>query len=230
MLAAGISRAESQLIAEQAVHGLDARDEMQLHPILASGIESTHYRVFREVPYPDQPEKLPKESERQRCDLVITPAHATGITDDIHRRKEVDRAAQTLFAPVAERMLERDAHLVEPEDAYWLEIKTIGQYHIVDGYAGPNRRYASAFNACAADIRKLASSPYLTRAGLGIVLFCAAETIGTHDLTAFMHTCLDRELPVRSLRTTSVPLTDRIGNQTCTIGLIEVQTDLTGLG
>jgi len=226
MLAAGLARAEAQLKCEQAVHGLDALDEVHLHPILAQGFDNILYSVFREVPYPGQPEKIPKERERQRCDLVITAAGSAGIIDDIHRRKEIQCAAQTLFAPLAQTMTEPDGQLTEPGNAFWLEVKTIGQYHIMEGYAGPNRKYTSAFSVCRADLRKLAAARDIVRAALAIVLFCADETIGQHDLTAFMHTCLDRHLPVQSLRTASIPIANRIGNQSCTIGLIQVQTDL----
>ncbi len=223
MLAAQITRADAQLTLEQAVHGLDSLDEVALHPVLASGFDPDLYAVFREVPYPGQPKSLPKESERQRCDLVIAHAGATGIADTIHRAKAMQQAAGTLFEPVADTMTVQDESLVAPEDAFWLEVKVIGQYTVVDGYAGPNRRYASAFGTCRADIRKLAKAGSINRAGLAIVLFAAEQTVSEHDLTVFMHTCLDRELPVRSLSIESTPIVDRIGNACCSVGLIEVQ-------
>src|SRR5438105_3075197 len=46
-----ISKAEADLRLEQAVYGLDAKDELALHAMLAEGL-SANYAVAREVHYP----------------------------------------------------------------------------------------------------------------------------------------------------------------------------------
>src|SRR4051812_24563351 len=65
-----IQIAEDELRLEQAVYGLDARDERELQSLLANRL-SPYYQVAREVHYPSS--KGSKRSHRQRCDLVLTP-------------------------------------------------------------------------------------------------------------------------------------------------------------
>ncbi|VAX41801.1 hypothetical protein MNBD_PLANCTO03-1812, partial [hydrothermal vent metagenome] len=84
-LASGLVAAERDFVAEQAVHGLDALDEVALHPLLARGLREAGFAVFPETPYPGQPEVLPKESERLRCDLVVAEGGATAIADSVQR-------------------------------------------------------------------------------------------------------------------------------------------------
>lgn len=224
-LASGLAEADASLAAEQAVHGLDALDEVAMHPLLARGLHEAGFAVFRETPYPGQPEVLPKESERLRCDLVVGPRGATGIADSVRYGKELRRAKGTLFAAVAAEMIAPPLGMIPPEEALWVEVKTIGQYTYVDGFAGPNRSYSSQFNACRGDVRKLAGAESIEQAALAVVLFNVSAEIAEHDLTAFMHTCLDRRLPVDELHTQTLPIADRIGNAACTVGLIRVRPD-----
>src|SRR5436305_545559 len=65
-----IVAAEADLRLEQAVYGLDARDEKQLQTLLADGLRG-HYEVAREVHYPSSSGR--KLTHRQRCDLVLSP-------------------------------------------------------------------------------------------------------------------------------------------------------------
>src|SRR5215211_6456244 len=62
--------AEDELRLEQAVYGLDARDERSLQALLAERLRS-EYEVAREVHYPSTRGK--KLTHRQRCDLVLSP-------------------------------------------------------------------------------------------------------------------------------------------------------------
>ncbi len=222
-LASGLAATERDFSAEQAVHGLDALDEVALHPLLAQGLQQAGFAVFREVPYPGQPETLPKESERLRCDLVVAEGGTTAIADSVRRGKELRRAEGTLFAEIAPALVTPPAGAVPPDEALWIEVKTIGQSTYVDGIAGPNRQYASQFTTCMADIRKLARSESIERAAFALVLFNAAPEIAEHDLLAFMHKCLDRGLPVSDLRTESLSIADRIGNAVCTVGLVSIR-------
>lgn len=222
-LAAGLRRAEADLAEEHAVHGLDALDEIGLHPILASGLAAIDLAVFRETPYPGQPGTLPKESERLRCDLVVAAPGATGVSDKVLQGKEMRGMSDSLFAEVAERLTAPPKGFAAPEDALWLEIKTVGQYSYVDGFAGPNRSYASQFNQCRHDLKKLGLARGVEHAALVLVLFHERTEIAEHDLTAFVHKCLDHHLPVAGLTTASLPIADRIGNAVCTVGLVRVR-------
>ncbi|MFG0259934.1 MAG: hypothetical protein ACF8LK_06230 [Phycisphaerales bacterium JB041] len=127
-LAAGLRRAEADLAEEHAVHGLDALDEVELHPILAAGLVAADLAVFRETPYPGQPKQLLKGSERMRCDLVVAEHGSTGIADNMLQSKEMRGVSESLFAGVAEQLTAPPAGHTMPEDALWLEIKAVGQH------------------------------------------------------------------------------------------------------
>src|SRR5215211_7205766 len=82
-----VQQAEDDLRLEQAVYGLDAKDERKLQELLAAGL-TKHYSVAREVHYPSSVGR--KLTHRQRCDLVLTPAN---------RPLRLDSAPPTLFDP-----------------------------------------------------------------------------------------------------------------------------------
>lgn len=221
-LIACLAQHEAALRAEQAVHGLDALDEVDLHPVLAEGLTRAGHAVFRELPYPGQPDLLPPESERERCDLVIAPGHASAVLDHVRLHKEMRRAEGTLFAPIAPR-LTHDPNAIAASDAFWLEVKTFGQFSYADGLARPNRTYGSQFTVCTSDVRKLGRARDLVHAALVLVLFSADEAVAEHDLAAFVHRCLDRNLPVKDLVRAHTPIVDRIGNRVCTVAIVPVR-------
>src|SRR6476661_6233311 len=98
-LSRGVGEAEGELRLEQAVYGLDARDERALQALLAERL-AAQYEVAREVHYPST--RGNKLTHRQRCDLVLSPkGHPVRL----------DRAAPTLFDP---------PEMCEPGDALWL--------------------------------------------------------------------------------------------------------------
>jgi len=66
-LGAAARSAEDDLRLEQAVYGLDAKDERSLQALLADQLHR-HYEVAREVHYPSTKGK--KLSHRPRCDIV----------------------------------------------------------------------------------------------------------------------------------------------------------------
>lgn len=92
-----MQRAEDALRLEQAVHGLDARDEVALQALLGEGL-AEHHRVTREAYYPSSGGK---RSGRRRCDFVLTPKG---------QALEVDGEGECA-----------------PEDALWLELKVAHQ-------------------------------------------------------------------------------------------------------
>src|SRR3954447_25861088 len=106
-LGQSIAAAEAELRLEQAVYGLDARDEKQIQSMLAEGL-GRHYEVAREVHYPSSVGR--KLTHRQRCDLVLSPKG---------RPLKLDSAPASLVDPVDQG---------EPADALWLEIKVAYQF------------------------------------------------------------------------------------------------------
>src|SRR5215203_3795296 len=94
--------AEDELRLEQAVYGLDAKDERSLQAMLAERLRP-EYEVAREVHYPSTRGK--KLSHRTRCDLVLSPR---GLP------LRPDTGPPSLFDPPA---------MCEPCDALWLEVK-----------------------------------------------------------------------------------------------------------
>ena len=71
-LAAGLARAAEAVEIEQAVRGLDACRELELHPVLQAALREAGYGVFPEQRFPrDRSQR--KRSAGSRCDLVVTP-------------------------------------------------------------------------------------------------------------------------------------------------------------
>ncbi|MHC4109402.1 MAG: hypothetical protein ACYS0D_15365 [Planctomycetota bacterium] len=202
MIEEALATEARRLDAEQAVRGLDALDELLLHPILARGLES-HFGVFSEERYPADRTKR-DQSEGERCDLVLTP--------DGRDLAQPDRAPTLFDAPDP----------VGLDEAYWLEVKTVCQFAL----EGPNAGYASALMAAVReDVAKLAHDPGIRHAGLLVIIFAADEQVAAHDLDVAMHRALDRGLPLGAPYRRSFDITDRHGNRTCMAALIPVNRD-----
>ncbi|RMH14308.1 MAG: hypothetical protein D6695_01610 [Planctomycetota bacterium] len=219
-LVSSLKAREAQLFAEHAVYGLDALDEVDLHPLLADGLRHAGFSAFREVPYPGQPERLPRESERQRCDLVIGPAGTAGIADIVQWGKELQRAEQTLFASLAKT---RPSGLL-PQDAFWLEVKSVAQIGYVEGVPVPNRSYASQLvRGPALDLIKLAREPLIESAGVAVIVFGAEAPLVRHDLQAMATALIDRDLPISSPTIEILPIADRVGNACAGVCLVPLR-------
>lgn len=237
-LIGALAARERSLVREQAVHGLDVLDEVDLHPILAKGFREAGMGVLREQAYPNEwrakrakkAGSLPEERDRQRCDLVLTPTPGLRLGDPLVAERSVQtersRAAGTLFEPVAANLTaELDPALLAPEDAFWLEVKLVRQFDLSAGNAGPNGSYASELvRNTRADIAKLAGDVRIAACGLALVLFTLDEATANHDLGVLMHKCLDKDLPVSSPLIGRVKIVERIGNGACTVALIPLRT------
>ncbi|MBY0312799.1 MAG: hypothetical protein K2W85_12080 [Phycisphaerales bacterium] len=231
---------ESELRAEQAVYGLDALAEVDIHPLLASGLERAGLGVLREHPYPHEwlakkPSSksrigLPEHRDRQRCDLVLTPSPGQRLNDALHnersRREEADRLRGSLFESIATPpTTSRDPALLDPEDALWLEIKLVNQFCVSSGVPGPNRTYSSELTRNpVADLRKLADDHRIVHAGVAVVLCACDEPTARHDLGVLAHKCLDRNLPIAIPAFRATPIQDRIGNAVCALGLLTMRS------
>lgn len=197
----GLSAHEAALDKERAVRGIDALDELSLHPIIAQGLAAAGYGVHREVRYPADRVKR-KISEGERCDFALTP-------DNRPLRKP--EAAATLFDP---------PNAVDLEDAYWLEVKVVAQFTT----EGPNQQYASQLlSTVRQDVTKLSKDPGILHAGLLLILFVATDEIAEHDLGIWQDRCIARGLPIAAPSIRKLPINDRLGNCLCVTALYPVR-------
>jgi hypothetical protein len=191
-----VARAEAELRVEQAVYGLDARDEKQIQELLAGGL-AEFYEVAREVHYPSSLGR--KLSHRQRCDLVLS---------EKGRLLKLDFEPATLFdAP----------NLASPQEGLWLEVKVACQFReggIRHGGYGSQWR-----DAIVEDLRKMEADPLIREAGLTLVVFNENQTVLEKDLEVFEAVLMRKEVLAgfRQVRTT--PILDRIGHTVCTVAL-----------
>ncbi len=197
---AGLRTEAERCDHEQSPFGLDALDELQLPPILAAALRAADYGIYPEQKYPE-PTRRP-DNEGERCDLVLTP----------------DR--QPLAAPGWEPTLFDPPHAVSMDEAFWLEIKVVGQFTC----DGPNSRYsAQLLTDAGQDVRKLSSNPGLVHAALLIVLYAEDAGVAEHDLAVWLDRCLQKRLPVGSPSLRSFDITERLGNRCCALGLYPVR-------
>lgn len=193
-----------ELDEEHATLGVDALDELPLHPILAAGLEQGGLGVLREQRYPAS-RATPKRSLGDRCDIVLTPTHGEQLLDPL--------MGDTLFA----------GRGITPEDALWLEVKLAAQFCMSDGWSRANPLYSGIMlTQTAADIRKLSTEPGIAHAGLVLVMFNSDPAVGEHDLSVWYRRCIERGLPVSAPLAERFTLTDRIGNACCTVALARV--------
>lgn len=196
-LAAGLARDAADIELEQAVRGLDACDELELHPRLHAALRAAGFGVAPEVRFPrDRPRR--RRTEGARCDMVVTPGG----------RPLAEPGAQLgLFAP---------AGAVDLGDAAWLEVKVVAQFH----ERGPNRAYASALqHPVWKDVGKLAGDPQIRHAAVLLVLFTADADVAAHDLGVWSARARLRGLALEPALLRSVAIGDRLGNRCCTVAL-----------
>lgn len=198
---AGLQHRAEALDAEQAVRGIDALDELELHPLIAAALRDEGYGVHREQRYPADRRKH-RISEGERCDFVLTP-------DGRPLRSE--STTRTLFEPL-------DA--VELDDAFWLELKSVRQYTT----EGPNAQYASQLlSTVGRDVTKLSKDQSILHAGLLIVLFVAGANVARHDLDIWQDRCLKQSLPIAAPSVREFTIPDRVGHRVCVTALYPVR-------
>lgn len=188
---------------EQVVYGFDCRDELGLHPLIQEVLRAEGFGVWPEQRYPSDWEKT-KRSEGKRCDIVLTQdANSVGLRDS--------RIRGTLFDT---------PNAVDPEQAYWLEVKTVAQYES----EGPFRGYSKELlSPVAEDVKKLWSDALIFHAGLLLVLFNENKDVAEHDLVAWHRRCLDRGYPVAVPAVRGFPISNRVGNGWCSVALFGVR-------
>ncbi|MFI4862022.1 MAG: hypothetical protein ACIAXF_15250 [Phycisphaerales bacterium JB063] len=187
--------------AEHAVYGFDALDELGMHPLLRTALESAGYGAWPEQRYPGHWHKK-KKSHGLRCDLVLTP-------DGVPLRD-----------PAVKDTLFDDGSACDAQAAYWLEVKTVAQHET----SGPFKRYsAELLSPVANDVKKIWSDGVIQHGGLGLVLFTQAQDIAEHDLAVWHERCLRKGFPVGPPSVRGLEITDRIGNAWCTVAVFGVR-------
>jgi hypothetical protein len=187
--------------AEQVVYGFDAHDELELHPVIRKALAEDGFGAWAEQTYPSE-EGGPRRSEGRRCDLVVTP--------DGHPVRDTQLKG-TLFDT---------ADAVDPDQAFWLEIKTVAQFEP----GGPFRRYsAEMFTAVVQDVKKLWDDALIRHAGLLLVLFTASRDVADHDLATWHRRCLQRGFPVGAPSVRGFEIINRIGNGWCAAAVFSVR-------
>ncbi len=193
---------------------------------------------------------VPTLTQRERCDLVITELPSQVLRDDPTQRRDGLQddllAAGTLFSDPAHRITPivrkkrtkaaattkpkapaPQPHLspdqpISPDEAFWLEVKVVGQFTISRGITCPNRSYSTELvTAVYSDCYKLASDPIILRGGLLLILHAQDHRTARHDLDVAIQQAWSRGSTCRTPLVDGFPLSDRIGNTWATIALIE---------
>ncbi len=189
---------------EQAVSGFDASDDLGLHPLIHQTLRQAGWGVWPEQRYPsdDLPGGHPRRSEGKRCDVVLT------------------RNGLPLRDPLVKGTLFDGQPAADPQQAYWLEVKTVAQFET----GGPFRRYSAELLApVAQDVRKIWSDSLIRHGGLLLVLFTQDSHVAEHDLDVWHRRCLDRGFPVGPPAVRGFVITDRIGNAWCAVAVFGVR-------
>ena len=191
-----LEQAEADLRLEQAVYGIDSREERDLHALIATGL-GAWYEVAREVHYPSSQGR--KLTHRQRCDLVLTPKD---------RPLKRDHAASSLFDP---------PNQATPDEGLWLEVKVAYQYReggVRHGGYGNQWR-----GAVVDDLRKMEAEPLIREAGLLLVVFNESSDVLAKDLELFELVLMQKEVLAGFRHVRSVPILERMGHRLCSVAL-----------
>jgi hypothetical protein len=195
-----LNSAESDLRLEQAVYGLDAKDERELQSVLAAGL-LRFYEVAREVHYPSTEGR--KLTHRARCDLVLTP-------------KGRPLAPAKLAEPNLFTMAggPDTIEYCSPADALWLEVKVACQFR--EGGARHSGYGVQWRQKVIADLRKMEAEPLIHEAGLVLLVFNESPEILAKDLELFEDVLALKEVLAGFRKVRSIPILDRIGHRLCT--------------
>jgi len=195
-LGEALKLAERELQLEQAVYGLDARDELAIQEMLATHLKH-HYEVAREVHYPSSAGA--KRSHRMRCDLVLSPKNYP---------LKLDFVPATLFDNKQD---------CPASEALWLEVKAAYQFR--EGGMRHGGYGAQWRSAVVEDLRKMEAEPLIHEAALVLVVFNESAEILEKDLDLFETVLMQKEVLAGFRQVRSVPILERIGHRLCTVAL-----------
>ena len=195
-LGAVVQQAEDDLRLEQAVYGLDAKDERAIQAMLGEGLSRFH-EVAREVHYPSSWGR--KLTHRQRCDLVLSPKG---------RPLRLDHTPPSLFeAP----------NQSTAADALWLEVKVAAQWR--EGgvrHGGYGQQWRSAV---VEDLRKMEADELIREAGLVLIVFNESRAVLDKDLDLFETVLAQKEVLAGFRHVRSVEILERMGHRLCTAAM-----------
>jgi hypothetical protein len=191
-----VQTAEVEVRLEQAVYGLDSRNELELQTLIAGDLAS-HYEVAREVHYPSTVGR--KLTHRPRCDLVLSPRG---------QPLKLDSTLPTLFDPT---------NLCLPDRALWLEVKIAYQFR--EGGARHGGYGSQWRSAVVADLRKMESEPLIHHAGLVLIVFTESQEILDKDIELFEDVLAQKEVLAGFRQVRSIPILERIGHRLATLAL-----------
>lgn len=225
-LASGLVAHELEVQRLNDVDGLDSLREVDLHPVLAEVLRAAGQGVQREIPYPIVPGKSSRRQDAPRCDLVLTSDPTLTVADEYQLAREATRSGKSrrdttlpLFAQKAVSAPPAAAR-ADPADAFWLEVKIVGQFCFTEGVPGPNRTYSPELvRALSTDLAKLADRMELPFRGLLLVLFTERDEIATHDVPIALERSAQRGVPFRPPLHHAFSIRDRIGNGSCSLWL-----------
>jgi len=191
-----LRRAEEEIRVEQAVYGLDAKDEKAIQSLLADGLRSD-YEVAREVHYPSS--NGAKLTHRRRCDLVLTPKG---------RPLRLDSRPPTLFDPPGE---------VGAEAGLWLEVKVAYQFR--EGGVRHGGYGAQWRGAVVDDLRKMESEEKIREAGLLLIVFNESTDVLGKDLELFEDVLAQKQVLAGFRQVRSTDIWERNGHRVVTVAL-----------
>ena len=200
----GLEAAERELRLEQAVYGLDTRDEKELQKLLADRL-SASLGVAREVHYPSTRGR--KLTHRPRCDVVLTP-HGFALEPEAPPER-------MLFDPPAGGADE--PRFCKPADALWLEVKVAYQFR--EGGVRHGGYGAQWRQKVVADLRKMEADPAVREAGLVLIVFNESREILEKDLELFEDVLARKEVLAGFRQVRCIPILDRIGHHLCTVAV-----------
>ncbi len=195
-LGAVLQTAEDDLRLEQAVYGLDAKDERALHALLAAGLKPSH-EVAVEVHYPSSWGR--KLTHRQRCDIVLSPKG---------RPLRLDHAPPTLFD---------SPNQSTAADALWLEVKVAAQWR--EGGVRHVSYGQQWRGAVVEDLRKMEADALIREAGLLLIVFNESRDVLDKDLDLFETVLAEKEVLAGFRHVRSVEILERMGHRLCTAAL-----------
>ncbi|MCA9298527.1 MAG: hypothetical protein KDA28_05645 [Phycisphaerales bacterium] len=197
---ADAARAHEQgTVRAQDVHGIDALDEVEIHPLLADALEATGWTCLREQRYPSSGALDRSFRDRFRCDLVLLDAGTT-LADPLEHARDLD--AHPLFG-------DQPPPGVPPEDACWIEVKVLSAA----------RCSVATIDTALDDLAKLANDELILVGGLLFMLFAPDEATGRETLNrAWTRGVEDGRCSHRPL-IEWVPIADRRGHGGIAIGL-----------
>ena len=140
-----------------------------------------------------------KLTNRQRCDIVLTP---------LGRPLKLDSSPPTLFD---------SPNAASPAEGLWLEIKVASQFREGgerhSGYGGQWR------GAVVEDLRKMEAEPLIHEAGLALIVFNESRAVLDKDVELFEDVLVRKEVLAGFRQVRSVDILERIGHRLCSIVL-----------